>query len=182
VNNRFRPGLADVIGSLSQDSVLTMDLRGNVDEVVVRTRRLAMLAWLQAYYDPDQLDELTERLDAERGHPARITCRISDRRFSTRPETEAKVRGVAVTREAIEARLPETFIAWDGCLDNLPEQAFINVEDRQETVWLQLVFDMAVFTTEQVETMLRAVEEVAIEAAFDPTAPSLHPSGVPGHR
>jgi Condensation domain len=184
VNNRFRPGLADVIGSLSQDSVLTMDLRGNVDEVVVRTRRLAMLAWLQAYYDPDQLDELTERLDAERGHPARITCRISDRRFSTRPETEAKVRGLAVTREAIQAKLPETFIAWDGCLDNLPEQAFINVEDRPETVWLQLVFDMAVFTTEQVETMLRAVEEVAIEAAFDPAAPGLPQgaSGIPGHR
>jgi hypothetical protein len=186
VNNRFRPGLADVIGSLSQDSVLTMDLRGNVDDVVIRTRTLAMLAWLQAYYDPDQLDELTERLDAERGHPARITCRISDRRFSTRPATEAKVRGFSVTREAIEARLPETFIAWDGWLDNLPEQAFINIEDRHETVWLQLVFDMAVFTTEQVETMLRAVEEVAVEAAFDPAAPGLSRpqgvSGIPGHR
>jgi hypothetical protein len=168
VNNRFRPGLADVIGSLSQNSVLTIDLDGTVDEVVVRTRRLAMLAWLQAYYDPDQLDELTARLDAERGYPARVTCRISDRRFSVRPETEAKVRGASVTREAIQAKLPETFIAWDGYLDNLPEQAFINIEDRPETVWLQLVFDMAVLTTEQVETMLRAVEEVAIGAAFDP--------------
>lgn len=172
VNNRFRPGLADVIGSLSQNSVLTIDLDGDVDGVVTRTRRAAMLAWLQAYYDPDQLAELTARLDAERGHPARITCRVSDRRFSTRPATEAAVRTAEVTEDAIRARLPETFVSWDGWLDNLPEQAFINIEDRPDTVYLQLVFDMAVFTTEQVETMLHAVQDVAIEAAFDPGAPT----------
>lgn len=177
VSNRFRPGLADVIGSLSQNSVLTIDLDGTVDEVVARTRTAAMLAWLQAYYDPDQLDKLTERLDAERGYPARITCRISDRRFSTRPATEAAVRDAVVTADAITAKLPETFLTWDGCLDNLPEQAFIVIEDRPNTVHLQLVFDMAVFTTEQVETMLRAVEEVAVEAAFDPAAPSRVRSG-----
>jgi non-ribosomal peptide synthetase component F len=176
VSNRFRPGLADVIGSLSQDSLLTVDLDGTVDEVVARTRRAAMVAWMQAYYDPDQLDELIDRLDAERGHPARVTCRISDRRFSTRPATEASARDAVVTPEAIAAKLPETFISWDGHLDNLPEQAFINIEDRPGTVYLQLVFDMGVFATEEVETMLRAVEEVAVEAALDPAAPTRVPA------
>ncbi|TDP92982.1 condensation domain-containing protein [Labedaea rhizosphaerae] len=176
VSNRFRPGLADVIGTLSQNSVLTVDLDGTVDDVIGRVRQAATVAWMHAYYDPDQLEELTGRLDAERGHPARITCRISDRRFSTRPATEARVRDAVITPAAIAAKQPETFISWDGHLDNLPEQAFINIEDQPETVHLQLVFDMGVLSTEEVETMLRAVEEVAIEAAFDPAAPTRVPA------
>lgn len=176
VSNRFRPGLSDVIGSLSQDSLLTVDLDGTVDDVVARTRQAAMVAWMHAYYDPDQLEELTGRLDAERGHPARVTCRISDRRFSTRPDTEAKARDAVVTPGQIAAKRPETSISWDGHLDSAPDQAFIGIEDRAETVYLQMVFDMAVLSTEQVETMLRAVEEVAVEAAFDPEAPTRVPT------
>ncbi|HET9143125.1 condensation domain-containing protein [Actinophytocola sp.] len=172
VSNRFRPGFAEVIGPLGQDSVLTLDLGGTVDDVVARTRQAAMVAWLHGYYDPDQLDELTARLDAERGHPARITCRYNDRRLTTRPPSEEVAQGAAVTPEMIRAKLGETFLVWDGTVDHLPEQAFINVENHPETVYLQLVWDMAVFTTEQVETLLRGVEEVAIEAAFNPAAPT----------
>ncbi|WP_158839830.1 condensation domain-containing protein [Saccharothrix deserti] len=169
-SNRFRPALADVIGSVVQNSVLTLDLDGNVGDVVARARQATTLAWMQAYYDPDQLAELTARLDAERGHPARITCRISDRRFSTRVEAEAMARSASVTAEAIRAQLPETFLKWHKYVYRWTDQVFINIEDRPKTVYLQMVFDTEVFTTQQVEAMLRAVEEVAIEAAFDPDA------------
>ncbi|WP_309111324.1 condensation domain-containing protein [Saccharothrix sp.] len=176
VSNRFRPGFADVIGTLSQNSVLSLDLRGTVDEVVARTRHAATAAWMRAYYDPDQLDRLIASLDAERGHPAAVTCRISDLRFSTRPDAEELADGDPVTEEQVRAELPRTFLSWDGHLDAMPDQLFISVEDRPGTVHLQMVFDMAVLTTDQVETMLHAVEEVAVEAAFDPTAPAIGPT------
>ncbi|GAA3463572.1 condensation domain-containing protein [Saccharothrix longispora] len=177
--NRFRPGLADVIGSLSQNTVLTIGLDGTVDEVVARTRRAATVAWLQAYYDPDQLDDLIARLDAERGRPARVAYRISDRRFSTRAATEAMAREARVTEEAVRARLPETFVKWDGHRYDVDEQLFVAVEDRAETVYLHLVYDSTAVTGERAEALLRSVEEVAVRAAFDPGAPTGPPRRPP---
>ena len=76
VNNRFRPGLADVIAPIAQNSVVTIKVADStVDEVVARTRGDCLAAGMRAYYDPDELAEITERLDAERGYQARITCR-----------------------------------------------------------------------------------------------------------
>jgi Condensation domain len=173
VSNRFRPGFAGAIATLGQNSVLTIDLAdATVDEVVAQARRASMVAGLHAYYDPDQLDQLIARLDRERGYPARVTCRINDRRLTTRQEVEDAVRGATVTMEEIQAKTAETWLSWDGPLDHLPEQAFITIEDYHETVHLQVIFDTACLTEEQVEALLHGVEEVAIEAAFDPAVPT----------
>ena len=167
-SNRFRSALADVIGTVVQNSVLTLDLDGTVADVVARARQATTLAWMQAYYDPDQLAELAARLDAERGHPARITCRINDRRFSTKTEAGATSRDATASEEALRALQPQTFLKWHKYVYRWTDQLFINIEDRPETVYLQVVFDTDLFTQEQVEAMLREVEEVAIEAALDP--------------
>src|SRR5262249_37931387 len=69
VNNRFRPGFADAIASLSQNSVLSIEVAGaTVDEVVARARVASRNAAMHAYYDPTELDALIERLDRERGY------------------------------------------------------------------------------------------------------------------
>ncbi|WP_367128731.1 condensation domain-containing protein [Saccharothrix sp. HUAS TT1] len=163
--NRYRPGLADVIGTVVQNAVLTLDTDGSVDAVVARARQATTVALMQSYYDPDQLAELTARLDAERGHEARITCRISDRRFSTRTRADARAREAAPTAEEIRAKLPETFLKWHKYVYRWTDQLFVNIEDRPDTVYLQVVSDIDVFAAERVEALLRAVEEVAVEAA-----------------
>jgi hypothetical protein len=170
VSNRFRPGLAGTVATLCQDSVLTVELDGTVDDVVARVRRASTVAWLHAYYDPDQLEDLRTRLDRERGYPARVTCRINDRR-AVRPAAGV-VRGAEVTMERIRAKADETVLVWDGDLDDSNEQVFIAIEDRPGTVYLQGIFDLACFTEEQAERLLRGVEEVAVAAAFDPMAPT----------
>jgi hypothetical protein len=170
VSNRFRPGFAGAVATVSQDSVLTVELDGTVDDVVARVRRASTVAWLHAYYDPDQLADLAARLDRERGHPARVTCRINDRR-AVRPAA-GLVRGARVTAARIRARAAETSLVWDGDLDSANEQVFLAVEDRPGTVFLQGIFDLTCFTEEQAERLLRGVEEVAVEAAFDPAAPT----------
>jgi hypothetical protein len=173
VSNRFRPGFAEAIAPLSQNSLVTIDVAdATVDEVVARARRSSLVAAKHGYYDPAQLDELTARLDRERGYPARVSCRINDRRMNTRRVVDAAARDAHPTMERIQQAVPDSFVVWDGTLDHSPEQAFITVEDRKETIDLQVIFDMACFTEADVEALLRGVEAVAIEAALDPAVPT----------
>jgi hypothetical protein len=171
VNNRFRPGMADVIAPISQNSVVTVDVAdASVDEVVARTRAATVTAGMRAYYDPDDLSEVTARLDAERGYPARVTCRVNDQRaMIMRPNAEADPRPA---REQIQRTLAETSLTWLGPRENMHEQVLILVENRRDVVSLHMMWDLSCLTDGQVEALLRGVEDVAVEAAFDPEAPT----------
>jgi hypothetical protein len=172
-SNRFRPGLAEVVAPIAQNSLVTLDLTdATVDDIVARGRRALLAGGMHAYYDPDQLTELTARLDDERGYQAQVSCRINDRRMANRQLVDELARTIEVTAEQIQQKRGETWFSWDGTLDHLHEQAFITVEDYGDTVHLQLIFDMSCFTSEQIENFAHGVEQVAIEAAFDADAPA----------
>lgn len=173
VSNRFRPGFADVIAPISQKSVVTVDLaRVSIDEAAARIQRATLAAAMYGYYDPEQLGEVTAGIASKRGQPPQITCMVNDARVaSTLPAGRPGSRA-PVTREQIREKLPETVLTWDGTLENFPDHAWITVLDRPETVWLQVIFDLACFTEAQAEALLRSVEEMAVEAAFDPEAPT----------
>jgi hypothetical protein len=172
VNNRFRPGLADVIAPISQSSVVTIDVADcSIDEVVARTRSAAMTAGMRAYYDPDELEEVTARLDAERGYPARVTCRVNDQRAMVRRADEEARLG-KLTPDQLRQRLAQTALTWLGPRDHVYGQANILVENMPDVVSLHMMWDLECLTKGQVEALLRGVEEVAVEAAFDPTAPT----------
>jgi hypothetical protein len=173
VNNRFRPGYAEIIAPLNQASVVTIDLAdATVDEVVARTRRAMLPAGLHGYYDPEQLQEIRTRLDAERGYPAWVTCQISDGRLRTKPTAQAAAHSGQVTMEQIRRKLPATTMSWNGTIDVFPDQARFTVRNWPETIAFNLIFDMACFTEAQVEALLRGIEEVAVAAAFDPAVPT----------
>lgn len=172
VNNRFRPGLADVIAPIAQNSVVTIDVTDtSVDDVVARARSASLIAGMRAYYDPDELREVIARLDAERGYPARVTCRVNDQRaMITRADEEPRL--TEVTPEQVSQKLAETSLTWLGPRDHMLEQANILVENRPGVVSLHMMWDLRCLTTGQAEALLRGVEEVAVEAAFDPAAPT----------
>ncbi len=173
VNNRFRPGLADVIAPIAENSILTIDTAGaSVDEVVARARTASLTAGMRAYYDPDELGEVMARLDAERGHPARVTCRVNDQRAMIMRADE-KASLTEVTPEQVRQRLAETSLTWLGPREHMHEQVNILVEPRPPgVVSLHMMWDRWSLTNERVEVLLRGVEEVAVEAAFDPAAPA----------
>ena len=178
VNNRFRPGYAEIIAPLNQASVVTIDVAdATVDEVIARTRRAMLPAGLYGYYDPEQLQELRARLDAERGYPAWVTCVISDGRLRTKPTAQAAARGGQVTMEQIRRKLPETTMSWNGTIDVSPDQARFTVDNRPETIFINLIFDMTCFTERQVEALAYGIEAVAVAAAFDPAAPAAVAAG-----
>ncbi|HEX9624427.1 MAG TPA: condensation domain-containing protein [Streptosporangiaceae bacterium] len=170
VNNRFRPGLADVIAPIAQNSLLTIDLAdAAVDEVVVRTRNGSLTAGMRAYYDPDDLREAFARLDADRGYQAAVTCRINDQRAMIM-RSDSETRPGELTSEQIGRQLPETTLTWLGRRDNMHEQVNILIENRPRVVSLHMMWDKWCLSDEQVEAILRGVEEVAVQAAFDPAA------------
>jgi Condensation domain len=171
VNNRFRPGMAAVIAPIAQNSVVTVDVAStSIDDVLAQTRAAALTAGMRAYYDPDDLSEVTARLDAERGYPARITCRVNDQRaMIMRSDAEADLE---VTPEQVSRRLEETSLTWLGHRENMHEQVLILIENRPDVVSLHMMWDLSCLTNDQVEALLRSVEEVAVEAAFDPDAPT----------
>jgi hypothetical protein len=172
VNNRFRPGLADVIAPVAQNSVLTIDVTdSSVDEVVARARGASLTAGMRAYYDPAELRELIARLDAERGYPARVSCRVNDQRAMVmRADGEAGPGDV--TPDQVRQQLPETSLARLDPLSHLHDQAVILVENRRNVLSLVVMYDSWSLRDGQVEAFLRGVEEVAVEAAFDPAAPT----------
>jgi hypothetical protein len=172
VNNRFRPGLAEIIAPVSQASVVTVSLAdATIDEVIARTRADSLAAGMRAYYDPDELAEVAERLDAERGYQARITCRVNDQRAMTmRADTQASAE--EITGKQLDQALAQTSLTWLGRRDNLYGQVNILVERRSDLVSLHLMWDSWCLSDADVESILRGVEEVAIEAAFDPAAPT----------
>jgi hypothetical protein len=172
VNNRFRPGLADVIAPIAQNSVVTIDVTDTtVDEVVARARGAALTAGMRAYYDPDDLREVMARLDAERGYPAAVTCRVNDQRAMIMRAEAADGPG-EVTPEQVADALAETSLTWLGQRDNMHEQANILIENQPGVLSLHMLWDRWSLTDGQVEALLRGVEEVAVEAAFDPAAPT----------
>jgi Condensation domain len=172
VNNRFRPGLADVIAPIAQNSVVTIDAADtSVDEVVARARGAILTAGMRGYYDPDDLRGVTAKLDAERGYPARVTCRVNDQRAMIMRVGEEADPG-EVTVEQVREKLAETSLTWLGLRENMHEQVNILVEPQPDVVSLHMMWDLWSLSNERVEALLRGVEEVAVEAAFDPAAPT----------
>lgn len=170
VNNRFRPGLADVIAPVAQNAVVTIDVSGiSVDEAVARTRNAILTASMRACYDPDELSGVAARLDAGRGYPARVTCRVNDQRAMIMRADEDGDPG-EVTPERVRQRLGDTSLTWLGRRDNMHEQVNLLVENEPDVVSLHLMWDRWSLTDGQVGALLRGVEEVAVEAAFDPAA------------
>ncbi|MGE5828641.1 MAG: condensation domain-containing protein [Micromonosporaceae bacterium] len=181
VNNRFRPGLANVIAPIAQNSVVTIDVSdASIDEVVARARGAALTAGMRAYYDPDELREVSARLDAERGYPAAVTCRINDQRAMVLRAEDQSAPG-EVTLDQVRQRRDETTLTWLGLRENMHEQANILIENRSDVFSLHMLWDLWSLSNAQVEAILRGVEEVALEAAFDPTAATKVSAG-PGHR
>ena len=126
---------------------------------------------MRAYYDPDELSEVMARLDTERGYRASVTCRVNDQRaMIMRAEEEAGLG--EVTTELLAQRLAETSLTWLGPRENMHEQANILIENRSDVLSLHMMWDRWSLTDGQVEALLRGVEKVAVEAAFDPAAPT----------
>lgn len=165
VSNRFRPGFAASVSPVNQACLCVVDAGGvTFDEVVARAWHAAMGAYKHAYFDPGQMDEMAERVGAERGGPVNTACFFNDRRVRHREEPNGAT--IAAPAAGDEPRLTRGQAREGGYHDRL----FLYVNDVPGTLSYELHADPRYLPPGGLEAVLRGMAEVAVAAAADPAA------------
>jgi non-ribosomal peptide synthetase component F len=161
VSNRFRRALAGTISPVSQPALCVLDVAGlPFDQAVARTGLRALAAYKNAYYDPNDLDALLQRVSRERGEEVDIACYFNDRK-PPRPATDEPVP----TAGQVRAALTETTFSWMSKQDRPSERLFLTLEDNPDTVQLDICGDTHHIPPAALEACVRTMEEVTVAAA-----------------
>lgn len=181
VSNRFRPGLAGVVCNLVQSGIFVLDAADvTVDEAVVRAQRVSRTAYKHAYFDPEQEKALFERIAQEQG-PGAVTwgahtwSLLNDRRTTQGPAPQAAEK---ITPEEVALLQARTTFRWSEKKGSSGEPLMLHIEDAPEGIMLIVSADTHYVSPADNEGLARDMEAIAIEALFDPAAPTLVPSSV----
>jgi hypothetical protein len=168
VHNRFRPGFTGSVSALAQPGLCVIDV-GNTtfDEVVGRAWQATTRAAKHAYYDPEELAEMVERLGRERGVTPDISCFYNDRRRHV-PLTTDRVPN----RADVLAVLPRTTMRWAHRFDNYDRGVVININDVPDALDCLLCVDTHRVGPARLVALARAIESAVVAAALDPAAPT----------
>ncbi|HEY0451693.1 condensation domain-containing protein [Actinophytocola sp.] len=169
VGNRFRPGLADSVSALIELSPYMIDVAGTtMGEAVSRAAASAINAYKNAYLDPYEQDEVIERVERERGEEIDLSCFYNDRRQQERGHLGEPVP----TAGEIRAALARSEVSWDPEISMPRRKIYFNVDDPPGAIELVMSVDTRYFDRSDMETIMRNVEEAAVQAALDPDAPT----------
>jgi non-ribosomal peptide synthetase component F len=161
VSNRFRRPLADTVGPVSQPALCVLDIADlPFDEAVTRTRQQALAAYKHAYYDPNDLDALLERVSRERGEHVDIACYFNDRKPPGSAADEP-----APTADQVRAALAETAFHWMSKQDRPNERLFLTLDDNPDMVQLDICGDTQHIPPAALEACVRTMEAVTVAAA-----------------
>jgi hypothetical protein len=162
VGNRFRPGLAEAVSPLCHAGLCVMDVDGvPFEKVVGRAWRAQLNACKHAYYDPDGMLDLVDRISTERGERIERECFFNDRRSRYRQEASADVD----ERDIHDAR-GRTTMRVVSPLDPECEPFFLHINDVPDAVDIRLSVDTQRLAPPDVEAFLYGMERVAVEAAL----------------
>lgn len=166
VGNRFRPGLARMVGNVSQTGLFVLDVADvTVDEAVMRAKKAAMQTYKHAYFDPRAWTELFARLEAERGEPFEL-CYYNDRPPEQRAATGAESGDEAV-EPALRAALALTETEWVE-LGFFNERLMVTVDDDPGAVKVNVYADTGYVPPAEMEDLARRIETVTAAAAVRP--------------
>lgn len=168
VSNRFRPGLAGSISTVSQVTPLMVDVAdATLGEAVGRAARGSLTAYKNGYSDPYAQDEVVDRVNAERGEEVELTCYFNDRRQRDAPD------GAPPTDEQILAALPLSTVDWPEDPEKPRTGLYLYVaDDEPGAIDFLMSVDVRYFTRAELEALVRDMEAVCVGIALDPTAPT----------
>jgi hypothetical protein len=151
VSNRFRAGLSDVVCTLVQAGLLMVHVAGTpFDELLERTRRLTLSAYKYAYFDPDDVGELRQRVAVD------IGCFYNDRRGPNREQD----------LDAAEPEHAPAGLRWLSKQDApAVEPLFVHVDDAPGTMRLTIQLDADYLSPTDGERVLRGMERIAVANA-----------------
>ena len=188
VSNRFRPGLGDLVGQISQPGLCVVEVGGlTFDEVVARAWKAVTAGALHGYFHPAACRAMLERLSQERGERIDVSCFVNDRRKDAEPEPGAPLP----TDDELRAALARTTLRWDRRQSVFDAGLFLQVDsgpdlnapprplsdertseqseqEQEPAVFLAVWADTSYLPPPQVERFARAMEEITVQAALDP--------------
>jgi len=173
VSNRFRPGLSEVVCILTQSGLCVLDVADvPFDEALQRVRRSEFSALKHAYFDPEDLSRLRDRISRERGVDLDIAFHYNDRRTSAGPQDDQPQRDQpqgdrpdAAPRQLPDARgLPGTFEWVLGRDAPAYQPLFVHIDDTAEAIQITLHIDTRSFSREDAEALMRGMEELATDS------------------
>jgi len=169
VGNRFRPGLADSVSALIQLSPYMIDVAGTtMGDAVSRASSSAINAYKNAYYNPYEQDEVIERVERERGEELDLSCFYNDRRQQTRSHLGEAIPAA----EEIRAALAHSVVSWEPEISMPRRKIYFNVDDPPGAIEFVMSADTRYFDRSDLATIMRNVEEAAVQAALEPAAPT----------
>ncbi|GAA1172115.1 hypothetical protein F4556_006476 [Kitasatospora gansuensis] len=173
VNNRFRPGLSEVVCMVAQAGVSVLEIGdGTVDEAVELTRRGTMATHKHAYFHPEQLNELLARVSAERDEAVDVQCFFNDRSTDGPSAEDSPPSGRRLRR----ARAESAF-RWVRRSEIATDALMVSFDDAPGGLLMEIQTDTHYFSPGDAEALAHGLEAVAVEAALDPATPARVPSG-----
>jgi hypothetical protein len=178
VSNRFRPGFAEVVGTVAQHGLCVLDVAGvPFAEAVRQARRAAMTASKYAYCDPFAVDELIVRLAEETGYAVDTACFFNDRRNAARPLSAAALSALS---EGGAEGLPAAAFQWTARQDDPFEPLMVHVDDAPDTMRLAVFVDTARWAPKEAEEIVRRMEEIVVAGAAHGPGSGAGTEGEPG--
>lgn len=183
VNNRFRPGFADLVSQISQHGICVVDVGdAPFDEVVARAHKAVTSASFCGYYDPA---ECAPVFDDAAARGLDISWHLNDRRVRTDPADGSAFDDaceLSVREAELKQLLGRSKFFWDRRQPVFDGALFLQVDsepmyaERQvlmeevPAVYLEVWTDTHRFSLHQVEAFVREMEAVVVDAALDPGA------------
>jgi hypothetical protein len=166
VNNRFRPGLAASVSPLAQTCLAVIDVAdGTFDDVVSRAWRAATLAGKYAYFDPNRMAELVDRIGRERDADVRVDVCFNDRR---RAHLSPKPLDRMPTKAELSAAQQAGVVRWERPMARYDHTLYFHVNDVPDTFDYLMCADTHHLSPVDMTAMVRCVEDVFVRAASDP--------------
>jgi hypothetical protein len=169
VSNRFRPGLADSVSSVSQVTPLMVDVADATLEAAVRRAATGSLtAYKNGYSDPYEQDVVVDRVNAERGEEVELVCYYNDRR-----QQDREPEGDPPTAEQILAAQPKSTVDWPDDPEKPRTGVYLYVaDDVPDAIDFLMSVDLRYWTKAELEAVVRDMEAIVVATALDPTAPT----------
>ncbi|GII63217.1 hypothetical protein Skr01_33020 [Sphaerisporangium krabiense] len=153
--NRFRRDTTDIVATMSQEGLFTLDRQGTSFADLLRAARPAALrAYRSAYHDPADRNRVTASAGAERGEPIQPYCCFNDMRFAD--PGPARCEPAEIT-----AALARSSVTWPMSQDKLNCRFCVHLT----TEGVSLTADTRYLSRPDMERCLLELEGLLVEAA-----------------
>ncbi|WP_055480634.1 condensation domain-containing protein [Sphaerimonospora mesophila] len=156
--NRFRRDTANIVATMSQEGLFTLDLGGggasSFTDLLRSAGPAALRAYRSAYHDPADRNRITALVGSERGMPIHPYCCFNDMRF-------ADPGPAACDPGEITAALARTSVSWPMSQDKLNCRFCVHLT----TEGVSLTADTRYLPRPDIERFLLELESLLVETA-----------------